>query len=448
MVVQRFDRRSVLRAGVVLGGAATFGWPGVASVGARETMLPATLPAHWATRWFRTVYDVIWAEGPTPPAAARAYAAVAIAAYEASVAGMPQHDSMAGQLTELPTMPRPRNRNATDWPTALAAAVATLSDSLFAGARESSRQLLRRTYDTVLAERRAAGIGEHRLAVSVSHGEAVGGAIADWLAGDGYAGTVGRPYTPPAGEAFWQSTPPNFGRAIEPHWAEVRPMVLRECGEVEPAPHVPFSSATGSEFWEQAMAPYRQSFANTDVERAIARFWTDNPLLSGLPSGHWMLIVAQVAEARQLDLATTLEAFARAGVALHDAFLCCWTWKYRFNLLRPVTYIRRYVDPSWSTFVNTPQFPEYTSGHSVASRAVSRVLTDLLGSFSFVDDSHRDRGMPARTHASFTAAANEAAQSRLYGGIHYPMGIAAGKDQGDAIGDLVIARLRTRHRRA
>ena len=156
------------------------------------------------------------------------------------------------------------------------------------------------------------------------------------------------------------------------------------------------------------------------------------------------MIVADVTETRSVNLATTVEALARTGIALHDAFLCCWTWKYRLNLLRPVTYIRRYVDPTWSTFVNTPQFPEYTSGHSVASRAASTVLTHLLGSFGFVDDSHRDRGMPARSYASFTAAADEAAQSRLYGGIHYPMGIEAGKDQGDAIGALVVSRLRTR----
>lgn len=147
-----------------------------------------------------------------------------------------------------------------------------------------------------------------------------------------------------------------------------------------------------------------------------------------------------------MDLGTTVEVFARTGVALHEAFLSCWTWKYRLNLLRPVTYVRRHIDPAWSTFVNTPQFPEYTSGHSVASRAASTVLTELLGDVSFTDDSHRDRGMAARSFASFTAAADEAAQSRLYGGIHFPMGIDAGKDQGDEIGRLVIARLRTRRR--
>ena len=106
--------------------------------------------------------------------------------------------------------------------------------------------------------------------------------------------------------------------------------------------------------------------------------------------------------------------------------------------------MRRYIDPDWATFVNSPQFPEYTSGHSVASRAASTVLTDLLGTFAYVDDSHRDRGLPARSFTSFHHAADEAAQSRLYGGIHFPMGIENGKAQGDQVGALVLARLRTR----
>lgn len=187
--------------------------------------------------------------------------------------------------------------------------------------------------------------------------------------------------------------------------------------------------------------------ALTDEQRAIARFWTDNPLLSGLPSGHWMRLVTQVAGQQRLDLGATVEALALTGIALHDAFLSCWTAKYRHNLLRPVTYINRHLDPGFSTFVNSPQFPEYTSGHSVASRATSTVLTALLGRVAFLDDSHRDRGLPARAFADFHAAADEAAQSRLYGGIHYPMGIESGLEHGQSVADLVLARLTTRRPR-
>ena len=221
-------------------------------------------------------------------------------------------------------------------------------------------------------------------------------------------------------------------------------MVMRSAGEVRPEPHIPFSTVPGSAFHNEAMTPYLTSKTLTDEQRAIARFWTDNPLLSGLPSGHWLRAVGQVAVQRRLNLAQTLEAYARAGVALHDAFLSCWTHKYEVNLIRPVTYVRRYIDKDWVTFVNTPQFPEYTSGHSVSSMAAATVLTELLGNFGYHDDSHRDRNLPARDFTSFTHAAEEAAISRIYGGIHFPMGIEAGKEQGNEVGRIVIDRLITR----
>jgi hypothetical protein len=160
-----------------------------------------------------------------------------------------------------------------------------------------------------------------------------------------------------------------------------------------------------------------------------------------------MSITVQAAEQRGLALDATVEALARTSIALHDAFLNCWTWKYRYNLLRPVTYVRRHIDPAWSTWVNTPQFPEHTSGHSVASRAAAAVLTDLLGRFAFDDTTLATTvGVTRRTRrwVDFTDAADTAAQSRLYGGIHFPHGIDAGKSQGEEVGALVIARLRTR----
>ena len=200
------------------------------------------------------------------------------------------------------------------------------------------------------------------------------------------------------------------------------------------------------------MTVHRQSAANTDPHKAIARFWTDNPgsftpplgTPTGLPSGHWMLIATQALALRGARLDVALDTLAVTGIALHDAFLNCWTWKYRYGLLRPVTYIRRYIDTTWLPYVNSPQFPEHTSGHSVASPAAAAVLTDRLGTFPFTDHSHDVRGHTPRTFTSFGDAAREAARSRLYGGIHFPHAIAAGLAQGEQVGALVLQRVRTR----
>jgi membrane-associated phospholipid phosphatase len=425
---------------------------------------------HVAVAWMRHIFRRVRADGYAPPAtapshnpdgfdhaagftptsAARLYAYIGVAMYESVRGGMPAHRSLAGQLTGMPAVPTADRSTRHDWPTALSAAVAGTADHLFD--REVSRQAIAAFHDEQVAARRAAGVPARTLEASLAHGRAVASALRPWIDTDGYREirrkAAEQGYTPPVGPGLWESTPPNFGPAIEPYWGEIRPLVLRSADEVVPADPVPFSTDPSSAFHAEAMHTYRAGLSLTDEQRTIARFWTDNPVQSGLPSGHWMLIVGQVASQRGLGLDVTVEAFARTGVALADAFLSCWFVKYQHNLLRPVTYVRAHIDPDWVTWVNTPQFPEYTSGHSVSSLAAAVVLTDLLGSRPYVDThdlvGSLTEAQRTRTFDSFLHAAEEAAQSRIYGGIHFPMGVEVGKDQGRQVGQLAVERLRTR----
>lgn len=439
---QRISRRSLLAGAAATATVTTTVTANATSLGADAGATPDDLSPRWAQEWVQACYDLTRREGPTPPNAARCYGYLALAMYEACVAGMPDHRSLGGQLTGLaPLPPAPTGR--LDWPIALAAAAHTVSRHIYARAAAAQLATLDALLNTQLAARRGQA-PQPAVIRSLEHGRRIGRVLNKWIDTDGYAAIVGRSYTPPVGESLWVSTPPNFRPAIEPHWAEVRPLVMTAPGELQPVPHLEYSAEPGSEFYQQADTVYRVGLNLTDEQRAIARFWTDSPLLSGLPSGHWFLVVSQVADQRKLSLERLLEAYVRLGVTLHDAFLNCWTTKYTHNLLRPLTYINQHIDPVWSTFVNSPQFPGYTSGHSVASRAAAAVLTDLLGNFGYVDDSHRDRDLPARTFTSFTHAADEAAQSRLYGGIDFPMGIENGKKHGDRVGAVVLQRLRSR----
>lgn len=206
-----------------------------------------------------------------------------------------------------------------------------------------------------------------------------------------------------------------------------------------------FAEEAESAFWQQAKATYDTVNQLDDTRRATAMFWRDNPDgTSGLPSGHWMLIACQLIEQEGRDLAEAAEILALVGLSLADGFTSCWTEKYETNLVRPVTYIRRVIDPNWSSFVNSPAFPEYTSGHSVGSAAAAETLTSLFGPTAFTDSTGLVNGYPSVRYSSVWEAANEAAISRLYGGIHYPMGIEAGLDQGRAVARKVISRARTR----
>ncbi len=437
-------------------GAASAGLVGVASAPAtarssetspsRATTDADLLRGDAAHAWLRAVYDVVWHGGSsTPTNAARIYCYVAIAMYEAVAPSSDTLRGLSGQLTDLRPLPgSPRGR--TDPVCVLAGAVRTLTEYLFraspSGPPAPFLGPLAETFDRQLRIRRAAGVPAGIVSTSIEHGIRLGRDLVAWVSTDGYEGSL-RPYAPPVGPSRWRSSPPNFGDAIGPFFSEVRPMVLHRADEVRPVKHVPFSTREGSAFWDQANATYQTGLALTQTQRETAMFWRDNPHTSGLPSGHWMQITRQVCEQQRLTLAESVEAYVRAGIALHDAFLNCWTWKYRFNLIRPVDYVHDHIDPSWQTWVATPPFPEYTSGHSVASAAAATVLEDLLGDVRFKDvNAVPEWG--TRKFASFRAAAEQAATSRQYGGIHYPMAIEFGMDQGDAVGAVVIDRLHTR----
>ena len=138
------------------------------------------------------------------------------------------------------------------------------------------------------------------------------------------------------------------------------------------------------------------------------------------------------------NLETAAIAYAKLGIAVSDAFLACWKTKYIYNLCRPVTYIQSYIDPSWLPLIGTPPFPEYSSGHSSQSGAMSAVMSDMFGaSYSFTDITHGDNFGGPRSFDSFDEAAQEAAVSRLYGGIHFEFGNMAGLDLGYFIGNNV-----------
>jgi hypothetical protein len=209
-------------------------------------------------------------------------------------------------------------------------------------------------------------------------------------------------------------------------------------------PPTEYSEDPASAFYAEAMEVYTTSQSLTDEQKQIARFWSDDAMLSYTPPGHWIAIMTQVGAEKSLDLTAQVEALARMGVAMADAFIGCWSAKFQYDLVRPVSYIKKVIDPKWEPLLNTPPFPEYPSGHSTQSAAAASVLTALFGeAYSFTDESPTPDGVPTRSFASFWAAADEAAISRLYGGIHFMPAIKNGQDQGRCIAAYAIA-LKTR----
>ncbi|MEM1281160.1 MAG: vanadium-dependent haloperoxidase, partial [Cyanobacteria bacterium P01_H01_bin.152] len=245
---------------------------------------------------------------------------------------------------------------------------------------------------------------------------------------------------------------------IEPSWSKIRTLTLDSAAQFKPLPPTTFSTDPNSQWWTEVMEVYEALQVADEAElaerQAIAEFWDCNPYAMQhrghlmfatkkiSPGGHWINITGIAAREAEADFSSTVAAYALVGIALHDAFISCWDEKYRSALVRPETFINEYIDQEWMPLLQTPPFPEHTSGHSVVSRASAIVLTDFFGDgFAFDDDSEVEFGLPIRSYPSFLVASEEAAVSRLYGGIHYRPAIDYGLTQGEAIGQHVLEEL-------
>ena len=271
---------------------------------------------------------------------------------------------------------------------------------------------------------------------------------------DGFVKLSGyRRFTPVSGDEYWQPTAPGFMSALEPHWSMLRVFVLDSCSQFSGGAPNKYSSDSTSSFYKELKEVYDIGKNLTKKQAEIAMFWDCNPfalqqighLEFGIkkisPGGHWMGITGIACKKQKLSLAKTAYAHALVSVGIADAFISCWGNKYKYNRVRPVTAIKKLIDINWSPLLQTPPFPEYTSGHSVISTAASTILTHLFGeNFSFTDDTEKEFGLPARKFNSFAEASKEAAISRLYGGIHFRDAIVNGVKEGEQIGKFVITR--------
>lgn len=396
-----------------------------------------------AVKWFDLELRLIkQTPGFSPPVASRSIGYTGITLYESVVGGMPQYRSMAGMLNSLNSLPVPSSDKIYHWPTCANTSVAFIIKKLFFNAsaqNKTSIDSLEAAFNTTFQSQAS----EEVINNSKEFGTLLATAIHDWSVSDGgFEGQLHNTdpnFVPPVGPGLWVVTPPAFAPAIQPHWGDNRPFITVSVSSCQPGPHPTYSTNTTSQFYTQALEVYTTFNKLTQEERNIALFWADGGG-TYTPPGHSIAItsLAITLTGSKLDLAAF--AYAKVGIGVSDAFISCWKTKFTYNLLRPVSYIRAQIDPSWLSLITTPPFAEYTSGHSVQSGATARILSDIFGyNFSFTDNSHSDLGYAPRSFSSFYEFANEAAISRLYGGIHYRVAIEKGITQGIEIGVVVAS---------
>ena len=382
-----------------------------------------------------------------PPVAARAFGYIGVTAHEALATGNPGLRSLAGQLTDLAALPA-RGEEEFDAPCVLHAALNAAVNGLFANTGPTGQRAMEKMGE-IMGRTASEGVAVDVVDRSVAHGEAVAAHILEWASTDGGAvvDNLGFPmeYTPGTRPQDWVPTSAiRLQQApLLPGWGGNRPFVVKDMAALDAPAPPDYDEATDSAFFGFAKEVLDTGKSLTEEQKLIARFWSDDAMLTPTPAGHWISIVMQIADRDALPVETVAATLAKLGCAQSDAFVSCWSTKFKYNLLRPVTYIKRHIDKAWEPLLVTPPFPEYTSGHSCQSGAASTVLTAIFGEgFAFDDATHEDEGLPVRSFPSFTAAAEEAAMSRLYGGIHYRFGNEAGLAQGRAVGALA-AQLKT-----
>jgi len=414
------------------------------AISASNKILKHESPSEVASSWFDLLYDVVRQERIPPPQASRIYGISAVALYESIAPGTDENRSLVGQLNGLVALPQPNKKNL-HWPTVANTVLANTIRGLIPNLSALSLYNVK-NLEQEFADRFQDEVPRPHYDRSVAQGRAVATVILSWCAGDGFSANNNCPYVPVAVPGAWVPTPPAFNpNPLQPCWGFIRPMVLTSGTECPAVAHPSFSTDSGSTFYAAASEVYNVGLGLTAEQKTIADYWADNPGATGTPPGHWMAIVSQIARNDQLSLWEAAEAFARVGIAVHDAFIACWNTKFATNLQRPVTYIRNNINATWSTYIVTPNFPTYISGHSTQSGAAATVLTDMFGTKSFVDRTHTEHGLvppqQPRTFNSFDQASAEAAISRLYGGIHFSFDNNNGLACGQCIGQKIIERV-------
>jgi hypothetical protein len=252
------------------------------------------------------------------------------------------------------------------------------------------------------------------------------------------------------------SDPPGYFPAAEPHWREIRNLVIDSVNQFIPSPPYSFNVTDKQSGYYQEVKKIQQAGDSLTIEQKwIADFWDDNPfklnvaghLMFGTkkfsPGGHWMGIVGIAAKKSGADFAQTSYAYAKTAIALFDAFIECWNIKYIYNTIRPETVIDKYFDPNWRPHLQTPPFPEYTCGHCTISASAAEALTSVFGDhFAYTDTTELEFGIDSRTYKSFRDAALETQVSRFYGGIHYLYCCTRSTIMGQKVGDLVVDRIK------
>ena len=388
----------------------------------------------------------------SPMVASRNYLYAAIAGYEVIAAGYPdKYNSLVGQLHGLQFVPKATEGQKIDFEFSALLAYCKLGEAVTFPAGSMQYWV-----DSLKQMATDNGMPTGVLENSIAFSDTVSSAIMKWSKKDRYLETRGATeYEVKDSPGRWVPTPPAYSAAAEPHWREIRNLVIDSVNQFMPLPPYPFNITDKKSPYYQEVKKIQNTGDSLTPEQAwIADFWDDNPfklnvsghLMFGTkkfsPPGHWMGVVGIAAQKSGADFPETVYAYAKTAIALFDGFIQCWNIKYKYNTVRPETVINKYFDANWRPHLQTPPFPEYTCGHCYISGAAAEALTSVFGdNFAYTDTTEMEFGIKSRSFASFRKAAEENNWARFYGGLHFHNSCIISTECGKKVGNLVVERL-------
>jgi hypothetical protein len=391
--------------------------------------------------------DIMVHDITNPPLAARFFSYTCLAGYEIVAQNDTAFHSMKGVLNEYPAIEKPA---ISDYSYQLSAILAMLET---AKKMQPSGTLLDDFEQKYLDSCQNIGFSKSVIDNSLHYAQAISSQILKYAKADKYNRISNFPrYTPKNTEGSWYPTPPGYLAPVEPYFNTIRSFTLDSAAQFKPVPPIAFSKEKTSDFYKLMEAVYKEKLPQEHQD--IAAFWDCNPfalqdnghLLTAQkkisPGAHWMGIAGIVCEKTNTSFQKTLQIHTILAMGLMDGFMCCWDEKYRSNRIRPETAIRKYIDPKWTPFLQTPPFPEYLSGHSTISAVSAVILTHFFGDYAYEDTVEERFGLKSRSFKSFKQAADEAGISRFYGGIHFMDAITNGQRQGELVGNHVVRKCR------
>lgn len=407
-----------------------------------------------AIEWGRmTNYITRYTPSNSPTFASRAFGYMGLCMYESVVNSDPSYNSMAGQLNGLEELPKPDASKPYSWILALNAGQADLLKSIYQQTSDENKVRID-SLEEALFRQFSDTIDDAIARRSVQYGRELAASLFEWSKTDGghrgYLKNFDKNMKHPERPGSWK--PPLYAQSfshhpLHPHWGENRTFV--QSNRELPLPTLfPYDTTPGSPYYEEFLKVYHKEQELSRKEKEAAIWWGDDPDVTFTPPGHSYYIATTALDSVKPPLIKVAETYAKTGMAVADAFIKCWEWKYYFFSERPNTFVPQFIDPEWESFWPDPPFPAFPSGHAIQAAAAATVLEDCFGpNFHFTDRAHegrkrdeiRDTDFVIRSFDSFWEAAQETADSRFYGGIHTRLDNQVGLDNGKQIARNVLA---------